>query len=87
MLKALPQATLVGQPTRGSSGNPRPFKLPGLELTVWYSRWVDLEPDGSPVEGRGIAPHVAVNEPPEAYRNRDPTWEKAMEVMKQKANK
>jgi hypothetical protein len=87
MLKALPQATLVGQPTRGSSGNPRPFKLPGLELTVWYSRWVDLEPDGSPVEGRGIAPHVAVNEPPEAYRDRDPTWEKAMEVMKQKANK
>jgi peptidase S41-like protein len=84
MLKALPQATLVGQPTRGSSGNPRPFKLPGLELTVWYSRWMDLEPDGSPVEGRGIAPQVLVNEPPEAYRDRDPTWEKAMEVMKEK---
>jgi hypothetical protein len=85
MLKALPQATLVGQPTRGSSGNPRPFKLPGLDLTVWYSRWVDLQPDGSVVEGRGIAPHVAVNEPPDAYRDRDPTWEKAMEVMKEKA--
>jgi hypothetical protein len=85
MLKALPQATLVGQATRGSSGNPRPFKLPGLDLTVWYSRWVDLLPDGTPIEGTGIAPQVLVNEPPEAYRDRDPTWEKAIEVMKEKA--
>jgi hypothetical protein len=85
MLKALPQATLVGQPTRGSSGNPRPFKLPGLDLTVWYSRWVDLLPDGTPVEDKGIAPQVLVNEPPDAYRERDPTWEKAIEVMKEKA--
>jgi hypothetical protein len=84
MLKALPQATLVGQPTRGSSGNPRPFKLPGLNITVWYSRWVDLMPDGTTVEGKGIAPDVLVNEPVEAYRERDPTWEKAIEVMKEK---
>jgi hypothetical protein len=86
MLKALPQATLVGLPTRGSSGNPRPFKLPGLNLTVWYSRWIDLLPDGTSVEGQGISPHVIVNEPPEAYRQRDPTWEKAIEVMKEKIN-
>ena len=80
----MPQATLVGQPTRGSSGNPRPFNLPGLDLTVWYSRWIDLLPDGTTVEGKGIAPQVLVNEPPEAYRAH-PTWEKAIEVMREKA--
>ena len=75
MLRALPQATLVGQPTRGSSGNPRPFKLPGLDLTVWYSRWVDMMPDGTVVEGRGIKPDVVVYELPDAYKESDPTWE------------
>lgn len=85
MLKALPQATLIGQPTRGSSGNPRPFKLPGLHLTVWYSRWIDLLPDGTAVEGRGIAPEIAVNEPPDAYKDRDPTWDKAVELLKEKS--
>jgi hypothetical protein len=85
MLKALPQATLVGLPTRGSSGNPRPFNLPGLAVTVWYSRWVDMMPDGSVVEGKGVQPHIVVNEPQEAYKDRDPTWEKAMEVLREKA--
>ena len=50
MLKALPNVTTVGQPTRGSSGNPKPFKLPAVDVTVTYSRWVDLLPDGSPVQ-------------------------------------
>src|SRR5262249_55065658 len=30
MLKCLPNVTTVGAPTRGSSGNPKPFELPGM---------------------------------------------------------
>ena len=81
MLVCLPNVISLGKPTRGSSGNPRPFKLPGLDITVMYSRWVDMMPDGSPIEGRGIQPNVLVDLPPAAYKNSDPTWEKAIDVL------
>ncbi len=81
MMKALPHVTLVGTATRGSSGNPKPFKLPGLPVRVWYSRWMDLLPDGTPVENHGILPDVLVEAPWEAYRDSDPTWDRAIELL------
>jgi hypothetical protein len=85
MMKCLPHVTTVGARTRGSSGNPKPFELPGLAVTVWYSRWVDLMPDGTPIEGAGIAPDTAVDALPGAYKEKDPTWEKGVEVLRKKA--
>jgi RNA polymerase sigma-70 factor (ECF subfamily) len=82
MMAALPHVTLVGEPTRGSSGNPRPFRLPGLDVSVWYSRWVDLLPDGTTVEDKGVIPDEAVTFPAEAYTEADPTWDHAIEVLK-----
>jgi hypothetical protein len=82
MMKSLPHVTMVGAPTRGSSGNPQPFRLPGLDVSVWYSRWVDLLPDGTPIEGKGIVPDVEVTAPAGAYVNADPTWEKAIEALR-----
>ena len=61
MMKCLPNIITVGRPTRGSSGNPRPCTLPGVPVTVLYSRWVDMLPDGTPVEGRGVPPAVRVD--------------------------
>jgi RNA polymerase sigma-70 factor (ECF subfamily) len=87
MLKCLPHVTMVGQRTRGSSGNPRPFRLPGTDVTVWYSRWVDLMPDGTPIEGAGVAPDVEVNASAQDYAEKDPTWEKALAVLRDKAAK
>jgi C-terminal processing protease CtpA/Prc len=59
MFRAVEGATLVGLPTAGASGNPRPARLPnGVE--VWFSRWVNELPDGTPTEGKGIPPHVRV---------------------------
>jgi hypothetical protein len=86
MLKCLPHVTTVGARTRGSSGNPKPFELPGVAVTVWHSRWVDLMPDGTPVEGAGIAPDIAVAAPPGAYQEKDPTWEKAVEVLRKRVS-
>lgn len=75
MLAVLPNATLVGQPTAGASGNPAPVELPN-GVTVMYSRWVDLLPDGAPLEGHGVPPDVVV--PHKPLRGRDVTFEAAV---------
>ena len=84
MMQALPHVTTVGMPTRGASGNPKPFPLGTTGVTVMFSRWVDLMPTGETFEGRGIPPDVTVDEPPSSYTERDPTLEKALEVLRQK---
>jgi C-terminal processing protease CtpA/Prc len=84
MMKCLPNVSTVGLPTRGASGNPLPWPLPGTGITVYFSRWVDLLPDSQAFEGVGIPPDVAVKEPTEAYSQRDPTLEKGMELLRKK---
>jgi RNA polymerase sigma-70 factor (ECF subfamily) len=84
MMKCLPHVTTVGLPTRGASGNPAPFRLAGTGVAVWFSRWVDLMPDSSVFEGKGIAPDVEVNEPAGAYEHRDPTLEEGLKVLRLK---
>jgi hypothetical protein len=86
MLRCLPHVTTVGARTRGSSGNPRPFQLPGVAVTVWYSRWVDLLPDGTPIEGAGITPDIVVDAPQGAYKEKDPTWDRAVEVLRKRVS-
>jgi C-terminal processing protease CtpA/Prc len=87
MMKCLPNVTLVGLPTRGASGNPQPWPLSGTGVIVYFSRWVDLMPDGRTFEGVGIPPDVEVNEPSTAYAERDPTWEKGIELLRQRVAK
>jgi C-terminal processing protease CtpA/Prc len=84
MMKCLPHVTTVGLPTRGASGNPNPVELSGTGLAVWFSRWVDMLPDGSTFEGRGIAPDVEVNQPVESYAQGDPTLEKGLQLLHDK---
>jgi C-terminal processing protease CtpA/Prc len=79
MMKAMNHVTLVGQHTRGASGNPAPVTLPN-GVAVWFSRWVAMEPDGAPFEGRGIAPDVEV----EPTGPGDPTFETAIKILRGK---
>ena len=79
MMKALPNCTLIGKPTRGASGNPRPVQLPN-GVDVWYSRWQSQLPDGTPIEGVGIEPDIEV----EHKQGSDRTYEKAIEILKAK---
>jgi C-terminal processing protease CtpA/Prc len=81
MMKAMDQVTLVGQPTRGASGNPRAVTLPN-GVKVWFSRWVSMEPDGTPIEGQGIQPDVKV----EHTGSGDPTFDKAVEILRKKTS-
>lgn len=87
MMKALPHCTMVGEPTRGASGNPKPIALPGMKSSVWHSTWVDMMPDGSTFEGKGLAPDVPVDLPYTAYANDDPTFRKAIEILRDKTAK
>jgi C-terminal processing protease CtpA/Prc len=85
MLAALPHVTTVGLPTRGSSGNPGTVDVGETGLTVYFSRWVDLMPDGTPLEGRGVRPAIEVRAAAEAYKDADPTLAKGLEVLRGKA--
>jgi hypothetical protein len=84
MMYALPTVTTVGLPTRGSSGNPAPVAVGETGLVVYFSRWIDLLPDSTPIEGKGVPPAVKVDEPAESYRAGDPTLEKASEVLRKR---
>ncbi|MCA9260533.1 MAG: S41 family peptidase, partial [Planctomycetales bacterium] len=61
MMAAVERATLVGQPTRGASGNPSPVALSN-GVKVWFSRWISLTPDGVPIESRGVTPDVETSQ-------------------------
>lgn len=81
MLDALPHVVTVGERTRGSSGNPAPFTLPGFDVQVWYSRWFDMGPDGNVVEGVGVAPDILIDQSPAAYDDADPIFERGLHVL------
>jgi hypothetical protein len=81
MMKAA-GATLVGAKTWGSSGNPKPHDL-GNGVTVVLPSWKDLLPDGSLLEGVGIAPDIDVKATaPGDFRNGDPVLEAALKHVR-----
>jgi hypothetical protein len=84
MMKALPHVTMVGLPTAGASGNPGPIAVGKTGIQIYCSRWVDMLPDGTTVEGKGVPPTVEVKVPPETYRTSEPTLEKALELLRKK---
>jgi C-terminal processing protease CtpA/Prc len=58
-MKQLPNVTVAGDRTAGSSGNPASFPLAaGWSYTV--SRWIQYTADNQVIEDAGIAPHVFV---------------------------
>lgn len=78
MMRALPNVTTIGQPSRGASGNPGPFDLV-LGVKVWASRWRSLLPDGTCIEGKGIAPKIVVDA---SHEKSDPTLERAIAELR-----
>ena len=82
MLEACPNVTLVGQPTRGSSGDPRPIALPN-GVRVWASTWVAMDAKGEVIEGAGVAPDIEVVHTPEG----DPTFDRAVALLRGRVKK
>jgi hypothetical protein len=52
-------ATLLGETSAGSSGRPVRHRLEN-GVVAWLPSWIDAAPDGTPIEGRGVAPDVPV---------------------------
>lgn len=80
-MRTLPQVTVVGDTTGGASGNPATFLLGnGWRFTV--PRWLEFGPDKRPIEGRGVAPHLAVTWDPASYDSaRDPLIDAAVGLL------
>jgi hypothetical protein len=83
MMRQAPNCTVVGQPTFGSSGNPKPHELPN-GVTVVVPSWQALRPDGSCFEGEGLKPDVVVDVSPEALGEKDPILERALSLLREK---
>ncbi|MBK8097373.1 MAG: hypothetical protein IPK26_09710 [Planctomycetes bacterium] len=83
MLEQARDCTSVGQPTFGSSGNPRPAEL-GNGVTIFIPRWQDLRLDGTCFEGQGLAPDVPVEVKDGDFERGDPILAKALEVLRGK---
>ncbi len=81
MMKAVPNCTLVGANSYGSSGNPKPYELPN-EVVVYLPSWKSMGPDGKEFEGSGIAPDVAVETSEEDFHDGDPVLDKALELLR-----
>lgn len=73
MMKQVPGCTLVGERSYGSSGNPQPVDL-GNGVTAFVPSWKDLRPDGTCLEGEGVAPDVEVKAGPRHFAASDPVW-------------
>lgn len=84
MLKQGRRVTLIGAPSYGSSGNPKPFVLDN-DVTVHIPSWKALRPDGTCFEGEGIKPGIKIEESPEAFERGDPIIMTALEVVRRKA--
>ena len=84
MMKAMDHCTTVGQPTRGASGNPQPVQLPN-GVDVYFSRWMSLNPDGTPIEDEGVQPEILVEH--DINQAADPTYQKAKELLAEKSGK
>jgi C-terminal processing protease CtpA/Prc len=80
-MRTLPHVTVIGDTTGGASGNPATFPLGnGWQFTV--PRWIELAPDGQPIEGRGVPPHIVIPWAPGSYdRERDPLIDAAVGLL------
>jgi hypothetical protein len=82
MMKQVPGCKLVGTKSYGSSGNPKPTALPN-GVTVYLPSWKSMQPDGSPIEGVGIAPDLRVRTLERSFRESDPVLEAALKLLRE----
>ncbi|MGE3467775.1 MAG: S41 family peptidase, partial [Pyrinomonadaceae bacterium] len=78
LMSQIPGVKLMGTPTAGSTGQPLILKLENVAFAAITAKR-DVLPDGTDFIGRGISPHITVNQTIEAFRNgRDLVLERAI---------
>lgn len=81
MMKQAPKCVLIGEPSYGSSGNPKPHDL-GNGVTVQLPSWKDMAPDGTLIEGVGIRPDVNIQATLAELRRDDPLLAEALKRLR-----
>ena len=83
MMGECPRVTLMGDRTRGSSGNPDIIELP-LDMTVSLPQWIDYLPDKTPLDEHGVWPDVWFEPEEGAFEgDRDDLLSAALERLRQ----
>jgi Peptidase family S41/Tricorn protease C1 domain len=81
-MRLLPNVTVVGDRTGGSTGNPGSFPL-ALGWSYTVSRWIEYTADNQVIEDVGIAPHVFVTAGPGDFmQGRDPVLDWALNAAR-----
>jgi hypothetical protein len=81
MMKQVPNCTLMGVKSYGSSGNTKPHEV-GNGVTVYLPSWLALRPDETCFEGEGIFPHITVEATQQELLTHDPVLEAASELLR-----
>ena len=85
MFAQCPQVITIGDRTAGSSGNPRQIQA-GAGIVVNLPRWIDMDPDGKPIDFVGISPRIKIDAKPEDFSGeRDPVLSAALENLRTRA--
>jgi hypothetical protein len=85
MLAQCPQVITLGDHTGGSSGNPRLVDA-GAGIVVNLPRWIDMDPEGKPIDAVGIAPRIKIETRAEDFAgDRDPVLDTALENVRSRA--
>ena len=86
MMSGVPGIVIMGDHTRGSSGNPSEVRLP-MDITVTVPRWIDYLPDGTPLDEHGFQPQVLFQPAPGAFQGkRDDLLSSALDRLRQRAD-
>ena len=73
----------LGDRTAGSSANPRRIDA-GAGIVVNLPRWIDMDPQGKPIDAVGVPPRVKIETRPEDFTgDRDPVLTAALEDVAQ----
>lgn len=81
MMKQVSGCRLIGTTSGGSSGNPKPFDL-GNGVVAFIPSWIDLQLDGSEIEGVGIRPDIRVEPSPTELATHDPILDAALACLR-----
>lgn len=86
MMRHGAKATLLGETTYGSSGNPKPHEL-GNGVTVMLPAWKDMQVNGKLIEGKGIEPDIHVAIKKGDFKDSDPVLDAARKELEKRATK
>jgi C-terminal processing protease CtpA/Prc len=81
MMAQCPQVTTMGDRTAGSSANPRRREFPG-GISVTVPQWIDMDPDGNPLDEEGYEPDVVVKARAGDFDDHDPVIDAALKMLR-----